>query len=187
MRVRKISTVKILIATLAGLLTAGGGLAFAHAGKKHAPDGANADFSAAAQQVVDTLNGYTQAVASKDMVKIERYVVADEGFSHIEGTFTDIGWQSYREHLAPEMELFEDTRYTFTNFRPYVSGDMAYASFDYALDVTIRSDQFAGGKQPVSMRGKGTAVLIKAGDTWKIRHMHTAAKRDKEDTPTSAH
>jgi ketosteroid isomerase-like protein len=107
-------------------------------------------------------------------------MVTDAGFSSIEGTFTDIGWESYRDHLAPEMAMFANTQYQLSDIRPFVSGDMAYASFDYAMDVTIISDQFEGGEHPVSMRGKGTVVLVRDGEAWKIRHLHTVTKREED-------
>ena len=153
----------------------------AHEGEAKQDESAGSMLSEEARQVVDTLNHYAAAVQSANLQKIEEYMVTDAGFSSIEGTFTDIGWESYRDHLAPEMAMFANTQYQLSDIRPYVSGDMAYASFDYAMDVTIVSDQFEGGEHPVSMRGKGTVVLVKDGEAWKIRHLHTVTKR--EETP----
>jgi ketosteroid isomerase-like protein len=148
---------------------------------------ANSTLSVEARQVVDTLNGYAAAVQTANMQKVEEFMVTDSGFSSIEGTFTDIGWQSYKEHLAPELAMFTKTQYELSDIRPYVSGDMAYASFDYAMDVTIVSDQFEGGEHPVEMRGKGTVVLVRHGDDWKIRHLHTVTKSEKDPDETSDH
>jgi ketosteroid isomerase-like protein len=153
----------------------------AHEGEAKQDESADSMLSDEARQVVDTLNHYAAAVQSANLQKIEEYMVTNAGFSSIEGTFTDIGWESYRDHLAPEMAMFANTQYQLSDIRPYVNGDMAYASFDYAMDVTIISDQFEGGEHPVSMRGKGTVVLVKDGEAWKIRHLHTVTKR--EETP----
>jgi ketosteroid isomerase-like protein len=166
-----------------GLLAVGAGApTSAHEGAAKPDESANSTLSVEARQVVDTLNHYAAAMQSTNMQKIEEYMVTDAGFSSIEGTFTDIGWQSYREHLAPEMAMFENTQYELSDIRPYVSGDMAYASFDYAMDVTVVSDQFEGGEHPVNMRGKGTVVLVKDGEAWKIRHLHTVTKREENPT-----
>ena len=159
----------------------------AHDGEAETDESANAMLSDDAHRVVDTLNHYAAAVQSADLDKIEEYMVTDAGFSSIEGTFTDFGWQSYREHLTPEIAMFQNTQYKLSDIRPYVSGDMAYASFDYAMDVTVMSDQFEGGEHPVSMRGKGTVVLIRDGEDWKIRHLHTVTKREPAPDETTAH
>jgi ketosteroid isomerase-like protein len=166
---------------LLGLIAVGAGAPLsAHEGEAKQDESADSMLSEEARQVVDTLNHYAAAVQSVNLQKIEEYMVTDAGFSSIEGTFSDIGWQSYRDHLAPEMAMFTNTQYQLSDIRPYVSGDMAYASFDYAMDVTIISDQFEGGEHPVSMRGKGTVVLVKDGEAWKIRHLHTVTKREED-------
>jgi ketosteroid isomerase-like protein len=64
---------------------------------------------------------------------------------------------------------------------------MAYASFDYAMDVTVISEQFEGGAHPVSMRGKATVILVRDGADWKIRHLHTVTKREQKPDATSEH
>jgi ketosteroid isomerase-like protein len=175
----------IAILALTGTITAGP-LA-AHEGGADEDASANPQLSTEAQQVVDTLHAYAAAVQSTDLEKIAGFMVTDAGFSSIEGTFTDIGWESYRDHLAPELAMFEDTQYTLSDIRPYVSGEMAYASFDYAMDVTVISEQFEGGKHPVSMRGKATVILVRDGEDWKIRHLHTVTKREQEPDATSEH
>jgi len=170
---------------VSGLLTVGAAApTSAHEGAEKQDGSVNSTLSVEARQVVDTLNHYAAAVQSANMQNVEEYMVTDAGFSSIEGTFTDIGWQSYRDHFAPEMAMFTNTQYQLSDIRPYVSGDMAYASFDYAMDVTVVSDQFEGGEHPVNMRGKGTVVLVKVGEAWKIRHLHTVTKR--EENPTEA-
>ena len=64
--------------------------------------------------------------------------------------------------MAPEMALFEKPSYSITEIRPFVSGDLAYATYSWAMDVTVLSKEFEGGRHPVSMKGKGTAVLSRA-------------------------
>ena len=43
--------------------------------------------------------------------------------------------------------------------------------------MTVLSDEFEGGKHPVSMRGLGTAILVQHDGGWKIRHLHTAREQ----------
>ena len=137
------------------------------------------DLSAEEQQVVDTLNAYAKTFAGGDIAQIEHYFFTDEQFSSFEGTSADWGWESYRGHLAAELPSMSGTQYRFDAIRPHVVGDLAYATLDYAMDVTVLSDQFEGGKHPVSMRGVATVVLARDGDVWKIRHLHTARKRQQ--------
>ena len=55
-----------------------------------------------------------------------------------------------------------------------------FATFDWEMDVVVLSEQFPDGRHPVSMQGLGTAILIREGEQWKLRHVHTARKQ----TPT---
>jgi len=161
----------------------GGGPFWAHGEQSH---GADLVLSPEQSAIVQALNGYAAAVEAKDMTEIEAYVVMDDGFSYIEGTYVDLGWDSYRNHLAPEMALFENTYYEFQEVRPFVSGDLAYATMGYQMDVTIKSDQFESGEHQVNMKGQATAVLIKTEGSWKIKHMHTA-RAQEQSTPNSGH
>lgn len=149
------------------------GLAWAHDG-----DVQNisemATLTAAEQEVADFLAAYAEAFASGDMQRIETFFLANERLSYFEGSFTDWGWASYKEHLGAELPLFSETRYSFDNIRPQVADDLAFATFAWNLDVTVTSDQFPGGKHPVNMRGVGTVVLVRDADRWRIRHMHTS-------------
>ncbi len=167
-----------------GLAMADG--AWAHGTEKHEP-AVQGSLSQEEQAVVDALNSYAAAFAAKDMDLIESHVITDDRFSSLEGTFQDLGWASYRKHLEPEMAVFGETQYAFSNIRPYVSGDMAYATLDYQMDVVIMSDQFEGGKHPVSMKGKATMVLAKQDGAWKIQHMHTARARSENDNMAGNH
>lgn len=155
--------------------------AAAHEGEDHKPaDVATAAMSPEARAVVGTLESYAQAVTSNDLSLVKPLVVAGDDFSYFEGTFVNVGWQSYYDHMAPEMALFEKPSYRMTDIRPFVSGDLAYATFAWALDVTVVSDKFEGGRHPVSMNGKGTAVLSSVGGQWKIRHLHTVSAPPKK-------
>ena len=74
-----------------------------------------------------------------------------------------------RGHVLPVLG-----RRRLTDIEPFVSGNLAYATFEWAMDVTVVSDKFEGGRHPVSMSGRGTAVLIRQAGAWKLRHLHTA-------------
>ena len=119
-------------------------------------------------------------MTSNDLSRVKPLLVAGDVFSYFECTFVNVGWQSYYDHMAPEMALFEKPSYRLTDIRPFVSGDLAYATFTWAMDVTVISEKFEGGRHPVSMNGKGTAVLSRVDGQWKIRHLHTATTPPKK-------
>jgi len=129
-------------------------------------------------QVADVLDAYAAAYQATDIAAIKALTLADGRFSFFEGTGADNDWHEYAEHLAAEMPAFSEASYNITDIQPEVQGSMAFATFSWSMEVVIISDQFEGGRHPVSMEGIGTAVLIEQGDSWKIRHLHTARKRD---------
>jgi len=165
---RAINTLTFSLAAL-GLALAGSGNA--HEGEDDAV-AAPLELSVEEIAVVDTLNAYAGAVAAADLDAVKAAVVADENFAYVEGSHLDLGWDSFAKHMAPELAAFGDATYVFSDIRPFVSGAMAYAHLRYDMDVVVLSDQFEGGRHPVSMEGVGTVVLVKDADAWKIRHMH---------------
>ena len=165
-----------LFAAIAAL-TVGVADLWAHGEEEHQDSAV--EYSAAEQEVVGALELYAQAMESADFGQLTQAFTADDQFTYYEGTHLDVGWEAYKTHVEPEMKLFRDTSYTVSNIRPQLGQDMAYVTFDYAMDVTIVSDQFEGGVHPVSMKGVGTAILKRMDEVWKISHLHTTQKRDK--------
>lgn len=149
------------------------GPAGAHEGE-HTPAAAAAPLTGDARAVAAVLGQYADALSANDLGRVQPLLVAGDAFSYFEGSHVNRGWQSYHDHLAPEMAMFEKPAYRITDLRPFVSGDLAYATFSWAMDVTVVSAQFEGGRHPVSMTGKGTAVLSRIAGEWRIRHLHTA-------------
>lgn len=147
-----------------------------HEGEEKTIDN-NISLSAGEQEIADFLSAYAQAFASGDIERIETFYLNDERMSYFEGAFVDRGWESYKKHLAEELPVFSDTQYSITEIRPQVESTLAFATFSWALDVVVISDQFEGGKHPVSMRGVATAGLIRENNRWVIQHMHTAREQ----------
>ncbi len=93
------------------------------------------------------------------------------GVHIIEGTGVNHGWVDYRDHhLAPELEAFQNFRYSYSAVEPVVVGEISYVAFRYEL----AADTDAGH---IESEGRGTAVLRKMPDGWKIVHMHTSGRR----------
>lgn len=144
-------------------------------------DGENTalELSPREQSVVTILDAYAAAYAATDLDAIRNLTLSDGAFSYFEGASTDNSWDEYEHHAAAEMPSFSEARYVFSNVRPVVSEQMAFATFDWQLDVVVISEQFEGGRHPVSMRGVGTAVLIMEEGGWRLRHLHTAQAKAK--------
>ena len=136
-----------------------------------------AELTPAEQAVSDVVQAYARAYQATDIDAIHELVSAG-AFSYFEGAGADEDWADYAAHLGAEMPAFSETRYNIFGIRPEVAGQMAFATFGWKLDVVILSEQFEGGRHPVSMQGLGTAVLVDEGGAWRLRHIHTARKQN---------
>lgn len=166
----------VLVTAFAALSVAGIGQISAHEGSKHDIDVEVAPpaLTAEGKVIVKTLERFAAAIESKDLKKIEKYVVADDRFTSLEDDLVlDRGWKNYSKHLMDQLMGLKDTKYSVSNVQPVVVGDLAYATMDWKMKFTIVSDQFEGGEHRLTMKGKGTVVMQKIDNQWKIRHRQT--------------
>ncbi len=120
------------------------------------------------EAVIKTLKGYAAAIQSKDIAQIEKYVVTTEAFTIFEGGHVNSGWADYRDHhIGPELKQFIEIKYGFSDIKPRVFGDVAYATLKSSIDVKMKERGFSG-------KSLVTAVLVKTADGWKIQHLHTS-------------
>ena len=154
------------------------GIAYAHTDEADASAEA-AELSAAQQAVVAVLDAYALAYAAGDLEGVRELVVSDGNFSYFEGAAADRSWGDYARHTGSEMPSFSNASYAVSNVTVELGESLAFATFDWAMDVVVLSEQFEGGRHPVSMGGIGTAVLIKEEAGWKLRHMQTAQTKAK--------
>ena len=81
------------------------------------------------------------------------------------------GWADYRDnHLAPELESFEDFSYRWFAIEPVVEGDASWAAFRYELSANTSSGA-------VEVEGRGTIVLRRRDSRWRVVHLHTSGRR----------
>ena len=112
------------------------------------------------QQVIINLAEYIQA---GDMASIEP-LFRGRGVHILTDSATTHGWAEFRdEHLKPELEKYQELRYTHSAVEPVVRGNVAWVAFRRELSAT-------GITTPVS--GRGTAVLEKIDGRWVIVHIH---------------
>ncbi len=121
------------------------------------------------QEVTAVLEGVFEATRAGDFETLDRLYAGDD-LTIVEGAGLDRGWANYRDHhLAPELAEFDAFEYTPHNIEVEVSGDMAWALFEYDLKIQM-------GERTVDRVGRGTAVFRRDGDRWVVRHMQTATR-----------
>jgi ketosteroid isomerase-like protein len=96
----------------------------------------------------------------------------------VEGAGLDRSWGNYRDHhLAPELKAFADFRYRPSEIEVMVDGPLAWVMFRYTLSATM-------GERRIDNVGRGTMILERTGDRWRIRHSHTSSRaRRATDAP----
>jgi ketosteroid isomerase-like protein len=114
------------------------------------------------------------AMEKGDLVTLDSMYSPDGDVLMIEGGGADKGWQNYRDHhLKPELKELKSFTYRYDAVRVEVAGDLAWSTFDYTLHGVIKG-------KPLDIVGKGTLVLRRAADGWKIVHSHTSGKPKKK-------
>ena len=113
---------------------------------------------------------HAAAVEKGDLASLDSMYSPDLDVLIIEGAGVDKGWQRYRDHhLAPELKAAKGLTYRYDNVRVEVAGDLAWSTFDYSLHAVIKG-------KPLDVAGKGTLILRRGADGWKIVHSHTSGK-----------
>lgn len=95
----------------------------------------------------------------------------------LEGAGINRGWADYRDnHLAPELKEFSNFRYRPFEIEVRVAGDLAWATFRYALTADLPA-------RKVDVVGRGTAILERRGARWVVRLTHTASRARRASDP----
>ena len=124
-----------------------------------------------ASAVIETLSKYAAGMQRMDISEMEKYVVTSDAFTVFEGVNIDSGWSNFRDkHLGPEFKEILKLEYSYSDIKPHILGEMAYATL--RLKVAVKTD-----KRDASGEGLATAILTKHNGNWKIRHMHTSTSR----------
>ena len=122
----------------------------------------------AVRSLLESLARYAQ---EGDLVAMGSLYAPGSGVHIIEGTGVNHGWEDYRDnHLAPELQGFEDLEYRYFAIEPTVRGDVAYSAFRYELKAGTPNG-------PLEAEGRGTAVLERMDGSWRIVHLHTSGRR----------
>lgn len=126
------------------------------------------------EQVRQIVLRVAAATERGDLAALDAMYSSDPDLLIIEGGGADKGWRSYRDHhLAPELKELKELRYRYDAVRVDVAGDLAWSTFDYTL-------QAISGDKPLDIAGKGTLILKRSADGWKIIHSHTSGRPRKK-------
>ncbi len=126
--------------------------------------------------VIQTIQALFAAAERGDLAALDT-IYAGDSLLVIEGAGINRGWVDYRDnHLAPELKDFRNFRYRPFEIEARVSGNLAWATFRYALtaDMTDRK---------ADVVGRGTAILERRGNRWIVRLTHTASRPRRPSDP----
>lgn len=126
--------------------------------------------------VAATLRELFAAAERHDLAALDT-LYAGDSLTVVEGTGINRGWADYRDHhLGPELKEMKDFRYRPFEIEARVSGDLAWATFRYALQATIEG-------KPLDNTGRGTAILERRGARWVVRHTQTTSRPRRPTDP----
>lgn len=109
--------------------------------------------------------------ARNDMHTLDKIWSNDEAVTVFENGYANYGWADYRNnHLGPEMKEMTNVKYSSSDLKVKISGNVAWATFKYAISGDSAGKHFESG-------GLGTAILEKRSDRWLIVHWHSSAPR----------
>jgi len=134
-----------------------------------AQEGADSD-RAVVKAIVEAVGAGMEA---GDFASLDTLFSDSRGVHIIEGAGVNHGWAEYRDdHLAPELENFENFSYRWFGVEPVVDGNASWASFRYELAADTKSGH-------VETEGRGTIILQRRADRWQVVHLHTSGRRKR--------
>lgn len=117
------------------------------------------------------------AAAERGNVAALDTLYAGDSLTVVEGTGINRGWSDFRDnHLAPELREMKNFRYRPFEIEAHASGNLAWATFRYALQAEI-------GGRVIDNVGRGTVILERRGPTWILRHSQTTSRVRRAGDP----
>ncbi|MDX2184533.1 MAG: DUF4440 domain-containing protein [Gemmatimonadaceae bacterium] len=139
-----------------------------------APQGGAVGTAVAA--VTRTIQALFAAAERNDLAALDT-LYAGDSLLVIEGAGINRGWADYRDnHLAPELKEFRNFRYRPFEIEARVAGNVAWATFRYALRAELPNST-------ADVVGRGTAILERRGTGWVVRLTQTAGRARRPSDP----
>ena len=115
------------------------------------------------------IRAYEQALATQDWINVEPLVHNDACVTFSNGTVHK-GKLEVKKAFEKNFSLIKDEEYSITNVHWVTkSSDMAVYLFDFTWSGIINDRQASGS-------GRGTSVLIRESDKWKLLVEHLGPK-----------
>lgn len=127
--------------------------------------------SAEEQAVRDIVLKNAEAFEKGELALMDKIWVDDAKVTVIEAGNFDYGWRDFRDkHLGPELKAMQNRKFTATDIRAHVNGNMAWATFAYKLAADFNS-------RHIDAEGAGAMVMEKIKGEWRIVMYSTSGKR----------
>lgn len=123
--------------------------------------------------VLSAVSAYRSAIAEGSLDKLA--AVVEPELTVLEGMHLNQGWADYRDnHIGPEMREWK----SFSVADPSVvvvtvEGDWAYAVSRATYTIVLP-------KKTVVLEAAETFVLRRRGGSWRVRHVHSSARKRPE-------
>lgn len=126
--------------------------------------------------VLAAVSAYRAAIAEGSLEKLGAAVEPE--LSVLEGTHLNQGWADYRDnHIGPEMKEWKEFRVAGpATVETSVAGDWAYT-------VTRATYTLLFPDRSVTLDAAETFVLRRRGGAWRVRHVHSSARKRPEAKP----
>lgn len=118
----------------------------------------------------DLMEAYQSATNSHDL-QATLALIAEEAVYLFSNESVHVGQEQIARALQRNFDLIQDETYTTTGRTWLVeTAEVAVCVYDYAWTGTING-------KPASGSGRGTTVLRRFGDEWKVVHEHLSRGR----------
>jgi len=131
--------------------------------------GQSADQDHDRTQIVALIDKYAESVSRADTGLAAEIWSTDEDVTFIHPKGCEHGWDQVRTNVYEKLmgAALTGRRLTIHDVAVHVSGEMAWAEFQWDFSATRRSDG-----APVNTRGRETQIYRKTGRGWRIVHVH---------------
>ena len=127
-------------------------------------------------EVARTLRAVFAAAERKDLAALDT-LYAGDSLTYVEGAGINRGWADYRDnHLGPELKEIQNFRYRPFEITVRTSGNLAWATFRYALAGDLP-------QQKLDHVGRGTSILERRANRWVVRHTQTSSRPRRPSDP----
>lgn len=121
----------------------------------------------ASQQINVDIGEMLGAFQVGDLAAMHKYYSNDATFVSSLYEPPVIGWKNYAALYERERASFQGMQLIRRNTYIFVHGDVAWASYQWEFDSSLRD-------KPYHLRGQTTLVFTKVGSNWLIVHNHTS-------------